>query len=96
MDGNTRHKNFAGGTPVTKPFFVAQLNKSLAWAGLSSSSYKGHSFRIGAATTAAIQGSRKMKFNVWSDGNHKHSKSTLEFLCCICANPKGGKESQNF
>ena len=46
---------FAGGILVTKSFFFAQLNKSLAWAGLSSSSYKGHSFHIGAATTAAIQ-----------------------------------------
>ena len=31
-----------------------------------------------------------MKFN---DGNHKHSKSTLEFLCCNCTNPKGGKDA---
>lgn len=47
---------FPGGTPVTKSFFGDQLKKSLAWAGLSTLSYKGHSFRIGAATTAAMQG----------------------------------------
>ncbi|KAK2184445.1 hypothetical protein NP493_265g00002 [Ridgeia piscesae] len=47
---------FPGGTPVAKPFFGDQLKKSLAWAGLSSECYKGHSFRIGAATTAAMQG----------------------------------------
>lgn len=47
---------FPGGTPVSKSFFGDQLKKSLAWAGLSNSSYKGHSFRIGAATTAAMQG----------------------------------------
>ena len=47
---------FPGGAPVTKTFFGDQLKKSLAWAGLSSECYKGHSFRIGAATTAAMQG----------------------------------------
>ena len=47
---------FPGGIPVSKSFFGDQLKKSLAWAGLSKSSYKGHSFRIGAATVAAMQG----------------------------------------
>ena len=47
---------FPGGTPVTKAYFGDQLKKSLAWAGLFSECYKGHSFRIGAAITAAMQG----------------------------------------
>ena len=47
---------FPGGAPVTKSFFNSQLRKSLAWAGLPTLSYKGHSFSIGAATTAAMQG----------------------------------------
>ena len=47
---------FPRGTPVSKSFFGDQLRKSLVWAGLSSSSYKGHSFHIGAATTAAMHG----------------------------------------
>lgn len=47
---------FPGGTPVAKAFFGEQLKKSLAWAGLPSLCYKGHSFRIGAATTASMQG----------------------------------------
>ncbi|KAK2181773.1 hypothetical protein NP493_382g01009 [Ridgeia piscesae] len=47
---------FPGGTPVTKSFFSSQLRKSLAWAGMSTLCYKGHSFRIGAATTAGMQG----------------------------------------
>ena len=47
---------FPGGAPVTKSFFTTQLKKSLTWAGLSPLCYKGHSFRIGAATAAAMQG----------------------------------------
>lgn len=45
-----------GGFPVSKSFFQENLQRSLSWAGLSSTSYKGHSFRIGAASTAALQG----------------------------------------
>jgi hypothetical protein len=41
------------GTPVTRQFFNQQLTYSLKWAGLHNDRYKGHSFRIGAATTAA-------------------------------------------
>ena len=47
---------FPGSIPVSKSFFGDQLKKSLAWAGLSKSSYKGHSFCIGAAAVAAMQG----------------------------------------
>ena len=47
---------FPGGAPVTKSFFATQWKKSLTWAGLSPSCYKGHRFRIGAATAAAMQG----------------------------------------
>ena len=39
---------FPGGAPVIKSFFTTQLKKSLTWAGLTPSCYKGHSFRIGA------------------------------------------------
>ena len=45
-----------GGHPVSKNVFIENLDLSLAWAGLSYTKYKGHSFRIGAATTAAMQG----------------------------------------
>ena len=37
-------------------FFAYQLKLSLKWAGLSKQNYKSHSFRIGAATTAAVAG----------------------------------------
>jgi hypothetical protein len=44
------------GDPVTKPWFVAQIRTILAAIGLPQQQYAGHSFRIGAATTAAIAG----------------------------------------
>lgn len=45
-----------GGISVSKSFFQENLQLSLAWAGLKNNNIKGHSFRIGAASTAAMQG----------------------------------------
>ncbi len=42
--------------PVLKPWFVDQLRDVLAAVGLPRHQYAGHSFRIGAATTAAMGG----------------------------------------
>ena len=42
--------------PVTKQFFVAEIRKVLARLGLPDHDYAGHSFRIGAATSAALAG----------------------------------------
>ncbi|CAC5395127.1 unnamed protein product [Mytilus coruscus] len=43
-------------TPLHRPDFDRILHKCLASCGLDSSRYKGHSFRIGAATDAAERG----------------------------------------
>jgi len=45
-----------GGSPVTRYQFNAVLKKSLLAIGVDVKKYKSHSFRIGAATTASIQG----------------------------------------
>ena len=42
------------GIPLTKPVFIAELRKILAAVGLPQDNYAGHSFRIGAATSAAL------------------------------------------
>ena len=42
--------------PVTKAWFVQQIRQVLHSLGLSSEEYAGHSFRIGAATSAALAG----------------------------------------
>ena len=43
-------------TPPTQAYLVSNLKAALSRAGLDNSLYNSHSFRIGAATTAAAQG----------------------------------------
>ena len=43
-------------TPLTKTHFVGAVRLALRQAGLEPRDYAGHSFRIGAATTAAMAG----------------------------------------
>ncbi len=45
--------SFSDGSPLTKERWVRELREALSSAGVH---YAGHSFRIGAATTAATQG----------------------------------------
>ena len=42
--------------PLAKSRFTKQVQATLTQAGIEASHYKGHSFRIGAATTAAANG----------------------------------------
>ena len=44
------------GQPLTRPRLVSELRKALTLVGLKPEKYAGHSFRIGAATTAAVCG----------------------------------------
>ena len=43
-------------SPLTRPQLVARLREVLARAGLDPANFCGHSFRVGAATTAAARG----------------------------------------
>lgn len=47
---------FICGSPVTYSYFNSSLKSLLTFVGLSPQLYKGHSFRIGAATSAAARG----------------------------------------
>ena len=47
---------FEDGRPLTRPRLVREVKRALEEAGASSTGISGHSFRIGAATTAAEQG----------------------------------------
>ncbi|XP_056019237.1 uncharacterized protein LOC130054234 isoform X2 [Ostrea edulis] len=49
--------SFMDGTPVSRQFFTDHLRLSLSFCGLDTNKYQSHSFRIGAATTAAASGS---------------------------------------
>ena len=47
---------FKNGRPLTRSSFVSKLREALEAVGVDCSGYSGHSFRIGAATTAASKG----------------------------------------
>ncbi|XP_052806562.1 uncharacterized protein LOC128235807 [Mya arenaria] len=47
---------FPDGSQVSRTFFSSNLRASLIFCGCDTTLYKGHSFRIGAATSAAEQG----------------------------------------
>jgi hypothetical protein len=47
---------FEYGTPLTRPRLMRELRAALRSEGIDASKYAGHSFRIGAATTAAAVG----------------------------------------
>ena len=47
---------FKNGAPLTRKKFVAHVKSGLSAAGIDHKKYNGHSFRIGAATTAAAKG----------------------------------------
>ena len=44
------------GIPLTRPYFVGKVREVLSDLGLSGQNYAGHSFQVGAATTAAMVG----------------------------------------
>ena len=44
------------GSPLTKPQFISLVREALTEAGMNASLYSGHSFRVGAATSAAQAG----------------------------------------
>ena len=46
----------ADGSPVSRAIFIAKLSMAINYCGLDPSRYKGHSFRIGAASYAADAG----------------------------------------
>ena len=50
------HDSRGDNSPATKSWFVTQIRDILSSIGLPQSDYAGHSFRIGAATTAAMVG----------------------------------------
>ena len=68
------------GAPVTRDAFTSQLSEAIRLCGLDPSRYKGHSFRIGAASHAAEQ-TRKFASSVV--GNQTLFRSTFGFKQCL-------------
>ena len=47
---------FLDGSTLTRTFLISAVKRALVTAGIDSTRYSGHSFRIGAATSAALAG----------------------------------------
>ena len=74
---------FEDGTPLTRPALVRELQSALQAIGVDGSHYSGHSFRTGAATSAAASG-RSRGFN------NKDSRSLAKYsLCTVCTGASG-------
>ncbi len=54
------------GVPLTREVFITKVQAALSRAGVNPDFYKSHSFRIGAATTAAAQGINDSTMGRWS------------------------------
>ena len=67
---------FRDGSPLTRDKLVAAVREVLAEAGLDVSGYSGHSFRIGAATSALRQASAMLSSRHWAVGNQLPIRGT--------------------
>ena len=52
------------GSPVSRSWFSTQLSSAIKLCGLNPSVYKGHSFRIGAASHAAERGTSDAQIRI--------------------------------
>ena len=82
--------------PVTKPWFVGEIRRILGSVGLPQHEYAGHSFRIGAATAAAMAGIEDSVIQTlgrWHSAaflRYIHTpKERLASLTAILAKPSG-------
>jgi hypothetical protein len=85
---------FEDGRFVTRERFVAALRQALAAAGLDCSAYAVHSFRRGAATTAAqvgIQDSLIQTLGRWQSAAYMlYLRTPRETLCAVANTLVGG------
>ena len=80
---------FSDGRPLTRERFVAKVREVLQQIGIDQTKYAGHSFRIGAATTAAKKGSLIKTLGRWE---------SVVYQLAICPNSKrtaGGSGSDS-
>ena len=72
---------WADGSPLSKSKFVEEVRSALTKAGPSAKDYAGHSFRIGAATTAATVGIQDSAIQILADGKaHPTSSTSVQHL----------------
>jgi hypothetical protein len=78
----------SGGLPLSRAFLVAQVQSALQLQGMAVSHFTGHSFRIGAATTALRAGISDAKIKMlgrWeSSAYQSYLRTPREELSTIC------------
>ena len=78
---------FSDGRPLTRERFVAGVRSALQAAGVPPVHYAGHSFRIGAATTAAlcgVQDSLIKTLGRWQSAAYTlYIRTPRETLCAV-------------
>ena len=89
---------YANGDYLSRDRFVRDVRLALEAAGLNCSLYAGHSFRIGAATTAAQQGIQDSLIKTigrWESSAYTvYIRTPRETLCSV-ARTLGGREDNN-
>ena len=79
--------SFMDETPVSRNFFTEHLQRSLSLCGLDMQEYLSHSYRIGAATTAASIGLSEIQIQILVDGNLRLTGNTSDFHLYKCKYP---------
>ncbi len=90
---------FEDGRYLTRELFVAAVRESLVRAGVDPLRYAGHSFRIGAATTAAEQGIQDSLLKAlgrWEGSAYTvYIRTPIKTLCRVARTLGGGQDRGN-
>ena len=90
---------FEDGRLLTRERFVMAVRESLATAGVVSSDYCGHSFRIGAATTAAergVQDSLIRTLGRWESSAYLlYIRTPKDAICAVARTLLGDRHAAN-
>ena len=89
---------FQSGAPLTRSIFVTHFKSALSIAGIDLAGYSGHSFRIGAATSAArrgLQDSTIIQLGRWQSAAYQRyikpsAKSLVHVASYIAIAPESG------
>ncbi len=89
----------SNGTPLTRDMLVRELRTALAEAGVDAREYAGHSFRIRAASTAAISGMPESLIKTlgrWESAAYMlYIRTPRTVLCSVArqlVKPSGGED----
>jgi hypothetical protein len=90
---------YGNGRYLTRERFVAALRQALTAAGIKGSEYAGHSFRIGAATTAAqvgLQDSLIKTLGRWESAAYMlYVRTPRETLCAVARTLAGERQKSD-